>query len=58
MQKNLENVFCCMYNTKLSFNFTHFLGIAVVHEGLSNAWKIFYASVSEATVTTVHHKYV
>ena len=47
-----------MYNTKLSFNFTHFLGIAVVHEGLSNAWKIFYASVSEATVTTVHHKYV
>ncbi|XP_028398401.1 spartin-like [Dendronephthya gigantea] len=32
-------------------------GIAVVHEGLTNAWKILYSSLSQATVTTVDHKY-
>lgn len=32
-------------------------GIAVVHEGLTNAWKILYSSLSQATVTTVDHRY-
>lgn len=32
-------------------------GIAVVHEGLTTAWKILYTSLSQATVTTVDHKY-
>ena len=38
--------------------FALFLGIAVVHEGLTNAWKILYSSLSQATVTTVDHRYV
>ncbi|CAB4003202.1 Hypothetical predicted protein [Paramuricea clavata] len=32
-------------------------GLAVVHEGLTDAWKILYSSLSQATVTTVDHKY-
>ena len=38
--------------------FVYVLGIAVVHEGLTNAWKILFSSLSQATVTTVDHKYV
>ena len=32
-------------------------GLAVVHEGLTDAWKILYSSLSDATVKTVDHKY-
>ena len=39
-------------------SFVYVLGLAVVHEGLTDAWKILYTSLSAATVTTVDHKYV
>ncbi len=39
-------------------SFVYVLGLAVVHEGLTDAWKILYTSLSAATVTTIDHKYV